>query len=308
LQPHDETPHVPGPSLWPVGFAVGVVVLLVGLIISWWIAGVGALIALAFAFLWVRDLTAGTPLAHAPEVPPEGPTGANIPADQGPAAMPPASTEERYARSKFLEISTLGLGGVIGGIVTAPAVGFMIAPAFLKQGQKDLDLGPITDYPQDKYIIATFMTDPSQGEVSRRTAYVRYNGQLNGQPSFTVISNHCAHLGCPVQPNGPLDENGKKQIGDLTLIPTISIAGFGCPCHGGQYDTEGNRTSGPPVRALDRYSFSIRNGHLFLGKPFSVSSVENTGKDAVIHKWTLAFPGEHVNGIESWLYPIQPPH
>ena len=63
----------------------------------------------------------------------------------------------------------------------------------------------------------------------------------------------------------------------MTLIPTISIAGFGCPCHGGQYDTEGNRTAGPPVRALDRYSFSIRNGNLFIGKPFSVAKVDGTG-------------------------------
>ena len=37
-QPHDEHPHVPGPSLWPVGFAVGIVVLLVGLIVSWYVA------------------------------------------------------------------------------------------------------------------------------------------------------------------------------------------------------------------------------------------------------------------------------
>jgi Rieske Fe-S protein len=152
------------------------------------------------------------------------------------------------------------------------------------------------------------MSDPKQGEVSRRTAYVRNNGDLNGQPSFTVISNHCAHLGCPVQPNGPLEESQKKQIGDVTLIPTISIAGFGCPCHGGQYDTEGNRTSGPPVRALDRYAFSIRNGHLFLGHAFSVSHVDDTGAKAKIHKWTQAFPGEPVSGLESWLYPIQPPH
>ena len=35
---------------------------------------------------------------------------------------------------------------------------------------------------------------------------------------------------------------------------------------------------------------------------------ERTGADAKIHKWTLSFPGEHVSGIESWLYPIQPPH
>jgi Rieske Fe-S protein len=256
----------------------------------------------------VRDLTAGTALAHTPDVPPESPTGANIPPTSGAPAMPPTLPEERFPRSKFLEVSTLGLGAVIGGIVTAPALGFMIAPAFLKQGSKDHDIGPLTDYPEGKYVVATFMSDPAQGEVSRRTAYVRYNGPLNGQPSFTVISNHCAHLGCPVQPNGPLEESQKKQNRDVTLIPTVSIAGFGCPCHGGQYDTEGNRTSGPPVRALDRYSFSIRNGNLFLGHPFSVSHVDGTGAGAKIHKWTLAYPGEPVSGLESWLYPIQPPH
>jgi Rieske Fe-S protein len=308
LQTQDETPHVPGPSIWPVGFAVGIVVLLVGLIVSWWLVGVGALLAGLFGFLWVRDLTSGTPLVAVDEGPAESATGANIPADQGAAAMPLAAEEERYGRSKFLEISTLGLGAVIGGVVTAPALGFMVAPAFLDQGQKDIDIGPLDAYPEGKFVVATFMTDAAQGEVSRRTAYVRNNGQLKGQPSFTVISHHCAHLGCPVQPNGPLDENGKKQFGHVTLIPTISIAGFGCPCHGGQYDTEGNRTAGPPVRALDRYSFSIRHGHLFLGKPFSVSHVDGTGASAQIHKWTLAYPGEHVNGIESWLYPIQPPH
>jgi Rieske Fe-S protein len=303
LHEPEEHPHVPGPSLWPVGFAVGIVVLLVGLVISWWIAGLGALVALAFGFLWVRDLTAGTALAHAPEVEPEAPRAGAAPPTPAVAAAP-----ERFPRSKFLELSTLGLGGVIGGIVTAPALGFMIAPAFLKQGQKDHDLGPLSDYPEGKYVVATYMADANQGYVSRRTAYVRYNGQVKGQPSFTIISNHCAHLGCPVQPNGPLEESQTKHFGDVTLVPTISIAGFGCPCHGGQYDTEGNRVAGPPVRALDRYAFSIRNGRLFIGRPFSVSHVDGAGASATIHRWPFAFPGEHVNGIESWLYPIQPPH
>jgi Rieske Fe-S protein len=309
LQPsHDDHPHAPGPSLWPVGFAVGVVVLLVGLIVSWYIAGVGAVVALAFAFLWVRDLTGGTSLVDIPEVTPEGPSTASAPAVEAEVTLPPAEASDRYPRSKFLELSTLGLGGVLGGLLSAPAIGFMIAPAFLKQGVKDHDIGPITDYTEGTFVVATYVADASEGAVSRRTVFVRNNGQLHGQPSFTIISNHCAHLGCPVQPNGPLDTPNSKTYKDVSLVPTISVAGFGCPCHGGQYSTEGNRTSGPPVRALDRYSFSIRNGNLFLGKPFSVSHVDGAGATAQIHKWTLAFPGEHVNGLESWLYPIQPPH
>ena len=290
MQPHDEHPHVPGPSLWPVGFAVGVVVLLVGLIVSWWVAGLGALIALAFGFLWVRDLTTGTELTHAPEVAPEGPAAAAAAVTASEAA-PPVPPEERFPRSRFLEASTLGLGAVIGGLVTIPVLGFMVGPPFLKQGQKDHDIGPLRDFPEGKFVIATWMSDPSQGEVSRRTAFVRYNGPLGKLPSYTIISNHCAHLGCPVQPNGPLDNKNTKEFADVTLIPTVSIAGFGCPCHGGQYDTEGNRTAGPPVRALDRYSFSIRNGRLFVGKPFSVSHVDGTGANARDSQMDALVPG-----------------
>jgi Rieske Fe-S protein len=308
LAQHDDHPHVPGPSLWPVGFAVGIVVLLVGLIISWWLVAIGAAIALAFAFLWVRDLTVGTELAHVPDVPPERPAASAAPANVGEAGAPLPAAGETYTRSGFLTASTLGLGGLIGGVVTVPALGFMIAPAFLKQGVKDVDVGPLDKFPEGKFVVTTFTEDVSQGQVSRRTAFVRYNGQLNGLPSYTIISNHCAHLGCPVQPNGPLDQKASSEYHDVALVPTVSIAGFGCPCHGGQYDTEGNRTAGPPVRALDRYAYSIRNGHLFIGRPYSVAYVEGAGATAQIRKTRFSFPGEHVNGIESWLYPVQPPH
>jgi Rieske Fe-S protein len=305
-QSHDEHPHVPGPSLWPVGFAIGVVVLLVGIIISWSVAALGAVVALVFAFLWVRDLTTDSHLTEAEEVAPENAAAAAAEAEV--ADTESYATEDRFPRSKFLEISTIGVGAVIGGIITVPVLGFMVGPAFLKQGEKDHNIGPMTNFPEGKFVVAQFTFDAVQGDVARRSVYVRNNGQLNGLPSFTVISNHCAHLGCPVQPNGPLDPKNTKHFRDVTLIPTISIAGFGCPCHGGQYDTEGNRVAGPPVRALDRYSFSIRNGDIFLGKPFAVSHVDGTGAQAKIHKQTWAFPGEHVDGLESWLYPIQPPH
>jgi Rieske Fe-S protein len=300
LEPSREHPHVPGPSLWPVGFAVGVVALLVGLVVNWVIVGAGAVIAVCFGFLWVRDLAHGHGLTEAPAVEPEKRDG-RAPAREAPA-LP------TYGRATFLEISTLGLGGVIGALVTLPAFGFMILPAFLKQKAGAHDLGPVTDYPEGEFVVATFMARPSEGEVSRRTAFVRNNGTLNGQPSFTIISNHCAHLGCPVQPNTAVPAT-HKLFKDVTLIalPTPP-SGFSCPCHGGAYDVEGNRTAGPPVRALDRYAFSIVKGHLFLEAPFSVSHVDGSGATAQIHKYTFAYPGEHIDGPEQWFYPIQPPH
>ena len=104
----------------------------------------------------------------------------------------------------------------------------------------------------------------------------------------------------------PLDSQKKTDKG-VDLIPTAAAAGFGCPCHGGQYDTEGNRVAGPPVRALDRYEFEIKNGRLLLGKTYSVSHVDGKGADAKIHAYPLAGPGQHVDGIEALLYPLQPP-
>jgi Rieske Fe-S protein len=304
LDPSREHQHAPGPSLWPVGFAVGVVVLLVGFVVSWAIVAIGAFIAVFFAFLWLRELAQGSSLADKPEkAEPERRLSS-------PAAVPRAKREdqevERYPRNVFLEASTLGLGAVIGGLVTLPVLGFMVGPAFLKQGVRHTDLGPLDAYPEGEYMVTTFVSS-NEGDVARRTAFIRNNGFLGNQPSFTIISNHCAHLGCPVQPNGAIQYKKVTTFPGVTRLP-VNPSGFGCPCHGGQYDTEGNRIAGPPVRALDRYSFSIVNGHLMVGKPFSVAYVVGTGAGAKIHATKYSFPGEHVSGLESWLYPIQPPH
>jgi Rieske Fe-S protein len=313
-------PHLPPPSLWPLGFAIGIVVVLVGLVINpTVISSIGGVITVVFGFLWIRDATVeyrGKPIHVEPETRELRPAGVGdapaLPAQEGGDAMPPPAPGERFPRSKFLEGATLGLGGVIGGAVTVPVLGFAVIPSFFGSSVQGhtVDLGPVSDFPEGQWWIATFMSNPEEGEVSRRTAFVRNNGLLNNEPSFTIISNRCAHLGCPVQANGP--QLGKtKQVkganGEVTFIPT-QPAGFGCPCHGGQYDIEGNRTAGPPVRALDRYAYKIQNGRLILLKEFSVGKVVGQGSRAVIYKYRLAGPGEHVDGPEQWFYPLNPPH
>ena len=80
-------------------------------------------------------------------------------------------------------------------------------------------------------------------------------------------------------------------------------AGFGCPCHGGQYDTEGNRTAGPPVRASTATTSRSRTDIILLEHVLGLEG-EGTGKQAKIHKYKLAGPGEHVDGIEQILYPL----
>ena len=101
----EHTPHASPPSLWPVGFAVGIAVLLTGVILGWFVAALGAILTALFGFLWVRDLTRGMRTEPVPEVEPERrPAAAPIPAHEDPAAMPqPSEAElERFPRSKFL--------------------------------------------------------------------------------------------------------------------------------------------------------------------------------------------------------------
>ena len=272
------------------------------------------IITIVFGFLWARD-------AMTPERGPEAGVGGPEPAGTaqaepvpahvgGPAlAAPDDAGPHRYPRNVFLELTTLGLGGVIGAIVTAPILGFAVLPAFTEDEVGGVNLGPLDKYPEGEWREATFMLDPAAGEVSRRTAFVRNNGTRNEQPSFTIISNRCVHLGCPVQASGPRTDDERETIktdqAELTVTPVLP-ANFSCPCHGGSYDTEGNRIAGPPVRALDRYKYSIADGELILLEPYSVGEVTGEAASARIEAYGIQGPGEHVDGLSGFLYPIQP--
>ncbi len=282
-------------GLGPLGFAIGIAVLLVGLIVSpLVIAPLGGAIALSAGIAWVRS-------NHRP------PRLKVVP----PATVRRQPTnEERFPRSRLLERATLGLGGLVALGVGLPAAGFALLPSFLGQQRRAIDLGPISAFPEGQFVITTFLADPQAGEVSRRATYVRNNGLVGNLPSFTIMSSRCTHVGCPTQPNGPVFAQRHRlertSTGEVGLVPTMPAGGFGCPCHGSQFDTEGNRTAGPAARALDRYQFSIRNGHLVLGRLYSVSRVRGAGANARIHAFALKGAGEPATGPESLLYPIDP--
>jgi Rieske Fe-S protein len=283
-----------GATFLPVSFAIGVVVLLVGLVVNLQvIAPLGAAIALVAGLAWAL----GSGSKRRPTTP-------------RPSASAEATGAERFPRSRMLERATLGIGGLVALGAVLPAVGAAVLPTILNQRRRPVDLGPVDDFPQGQFVVATFISDPAMGEISRRTAYVRNNGFLGKSPSFTIMSSRCTHVGCPTQPNGPVFGQQRRALktanGEVGLIPTDPAAGFGCPCHGSQFDTEGNRTAGPAPRALDRYQFSIRRGHLWLGDIYSVSRVQGAGASARIHSFKRLGDGEPATGPESLLYPSDP--
>src|SRR5207253_1471385 len=101
-----------------------------------------------FGFLWIRELSRAKRIAVA------SPSEERAPAR---AAMPEPASGERFPRSRFLEGATLGLGALIGGVVTVPPVGLLVAASLEGQKFHDIDLGPLSDYPSGKFIITTFV-------------------------------------------------------------------------------------------------------------------------------------------------------
>jgi Rieske Fe-S protein len=66
-----------------------------------------------------------------------------------------------------------------------------------------------------------------------------------------VLSNHCAHLGCPT-----------RWQAEKGLIV--------CPCHGGEYDINGHYRAGPPPHGLFRFAYEIReDGGLYVKHDFA---------------------------------------
>ena len=62
-----EQVHLPGPSYLPAIVAAGTTIAVVGVLVSWWVCGAGALITLYAILRWVGDTRrdiADLPLEH----------------------------------------------------------------------------------------------------------------------------------------------------------------------------------------------------------------------------------------------------
>ena len=202
------------------------------------------------------------------------------PGEAAAAAANPGSPQAAMSRQKFLNGATVGLGALMGAIIAVPVTINVLAPSFRTVKEYAIDIGPTTLYPEAKsgevpWHEVTFESTPEDiSGISRRLVFIRNDGNYK----FTAVANTCMHLGCPVQ---------------------AKATGFACPCHGGQYDEQGRRIAGPPVRPLNRYDTSVDDkGHLILGKLYAM--------DDSLHRHQLKGPGQPVKGLLSYLYPDAP--
>ena len=203
----------------------------------------------------------------------------------------PQAPDSAVTRGQFLTLSSVGLGAMIGAVIGVPATAYVLAPLTKEATFKSVALGPVTKFTSEtafKPTAATYVEDPLEPNTSAGLAWVHYTGKKNPDwlatdAMFVVFSNRCMHLGCPV---------------------LATPQGFACPCHGGQYDTRGVRTAGPPIRPLDRFQWEIRrDGHLWLTQRWSVLI-----EDGKVSYFPVKSPGQPLDGQLPWatadiLYP-----
>jgi menaquinol-cytochrome c reductase iron-sulfur subunit len=155
-----------------------------------------------------------------------------------------ATAEATTSRRNFLFKFGILINAIAVGIFAVPILGYLASPMRRRIWMSWLSLGPLTDFPENRTRLATYVNPfarPWDGDTTNIPCWVR---RITGD-SFQVFAINCTHLGCPVR---WFQESGL----------------FMCPCHGGAFYADGQHASGPPPRALYQYQYKVENGHLWI--------------------------------------------
>jgi menaquinol-cytochrome c reductase iron-sulfur subunit len=196
-------------------------------------------------------------------------------------------TAEEISRRTFMANATLTLSGIIGVGLVIPILGSLIPTGGSGSGNwapltadEVKQLQTATDKPvkltfdlkakdsylpeqtSQEYVWGIKVNDPAKFRTLRPDLYL--NGPT-GKPNlpydvinmnFVIFSPICPHLGCRFA----WDESGNK---------------FACPCHGSQFNMDGEHLAGPAPRGLDPLPLREQSGTAEIMWIRYKSSVEN---------------------------------
>ncbi len=140
------------------------------------------------------------------------------------------------------------LSGLLTGAIAAalgfPLARFYIGNAFKPRPARWLKVGPASNVqPGEPHLFSVSYVDKDGWRET--TAHQELYAVTENGRDFTVFSNVCTHLGCPVR-----WDDGKRA--------------FICPCHGGVFSIDGSVTHGPPPKPLTRVSHKVEDGAIYV--------------------------------------------
>ena len=183
-------------------------------------------------------------------------------------------TAEEISRRGFMANATLTIGGIIGLGLVIPIVGSLIPEGAASKGawspltaDEVTSLQSATDKPVKLEFTLkskdSYLPEQSSGEYvwgikvpsAQKFEAARTDLPKDGKlpyadgtydvvnMSFVIFSPICPHLGCRYEWHGEL-----------------SPPKFQCPCHGSQFNLDGEHLAGPAPRGLDPLPFQEQNG------------------------------------------------
>lgn len=123
------------------------------------------------------------------------------------------------SRRDILKLTTQGLLGLSGLLGLGGLLRFLSYEPDPPPPTR-FEIGPVASYPLDSRTVI-----PSVPAVLFHTA-----------DGFSALSLVCTHLGCTVE---------------------SKVDSFTCPCHGSQYDRDGNVTKGPAASPLQKLKVEV---------------------------------------------------
>ena len=183
----------------------------------------------------------------------------------------PAETPEEISRRTFMANATLAIGGIVGVVLGVPILGSLIPEGGGSKGTwspltaaEFASLQAATAKPvkleftlksKDSYLPeqaagdyvwgikvdpAKFMKDRTDLPASGKLPYADGTYDVVNM-GFVILSPICPHLGC--RPIWSGDANR-----------------FQCPCHGSQFDLDGEHLAGPAPRGMDPLPLQEQSG------------------------------------------------
>jgi Rieske Fe-S protein len=139
----------------------------------------------------------------------------------------------------------VSLGAIFGavGSIYPPLRRWVRLPRW---GSKYQAIAAIDSFQPGEWKMIAFATPPDGPPNVRKQRRVWVLRDGDRPDAFRVISAICPHAGCAV-----------AWKADRKL--------FVCPCHGGTFEADGSRKSGPPPRSLDAVGYKVKEGQLLVG-------------------------------------------
>lgn len=168
----------------------------------------------------------------------------NCPMQNEACATCSAQKAAEMSRRSLFAYFAGAFAGLAATVIGAPMLRYILYPVqTVSAAGKWTEVGDVTEF------------EKIDGPISRNIALTQRDGWrevVTAQPVFItrtgegqlkVLSPICPHLGCSVAWRAKENK-------------------FICPCHGGQFDSEGKRLSGPPPRGLDTLDVQVKDGKL----------------------------------------------